>query len=434
MRIATCLFVSACLTAASTMAAQDVSSAIDSRIQAVLPKVIAWRRDIHQHPELSNRELRTSTIVADHLRSLGMDVRTGVAKTGVVGVLRGGKPGRGVALRADMDALPVTEMLDLPFKSVETSTFNGQSVGVMHACGHDAHVAMMMGVAEILSSMKSDLPGTVTFIFQPAEEGPPPGEPGGAVEMVKEGALESPHVDAIFGLHVMPLERGSLWYRAGGMMASSDTVRITVHGKQTHGAVPWGGVDPVVVSAQIINALQTVVSRQVDITAAPAVVTIGRIAGGVRFNIIPDSVLMEGTIRALDPVVQRDIHARVKRTAQLVAESQGATADVEFDIDTAPVVFNDPGLTDEMTPTLRRVAGDKLFTARPRTVAEDFARFQQKVPGLFFYLGVNPPGVDPSKVAENHSPYFFVDEGALPVGMRALATLAADYLRAHAGH
>jgi amidohydrolase len=269
----------------------------------------------------------------------------------------------------------------------------------------------------------------VKFIFQPAEEGPPPGETGGAAEMVNEGALENPKVDAIFGLHVLPLENGSLWYRSGGLMASSDTVRITVRGKQTHGAMPWGGIDPITVSAQIITALQTIVSRQVDITNAPAVVTIGRINGGVRFNIIPDSVMMEGTIRALDPEMQRDLHARVKRTAELVAASAGATADVSFEIDTAPVVINDPALTDQSAPILARVAGRKLYTAKPRTIAEDFARFQQKVPGMFFYLGVNKPNVDPSTAAENHSPLFFVDETALPVGVRALSYLAVDYLR-----
>lgn len=408
--------------------AQDLAADLDTRIRAVMPKVIAWRRDIHEHPELSNREVRTSALIAAHLRSLGLEVQTGVAKTGVVGVLRGGRPGKVVALRADMDALPVTEATDLPFKSVAKSTYDGQAVGVMHACGHDAHVAMMMGVAEVLAGVKARIPGTVKFIFQPAEEGPPPGETGGAAEMVKEGALENPHVDAIFGLHVMPLEQGSLWFRAGGMMASSDTVHITVRGKQTHGAVPWGGIDPVVVSAQIISSLQTIVSRQMDLTTAPAVITIGRVNGGVRFNIIPDSVQMDGTIRALDPVMQRDLRDRVKRTAEMVAASAGASADVTFDIDTAPMVLNDATLTQAMAPTLRRVSDGRVFEARPRTVAEDFSRFQQKVPGLFFYLGVNKEGVDPATVAENHSPLFYVDEAALPVGVRAMANLAVDYL------
>lgn len=410
-----------------TLEAQDLGREIDTRVSAVMPRVISWRRDIHQHPELSNRETRTTKVVADHLRALGLEVKTNVAKTGVVGVLRGGRPGRVVALRADMDGLPVTEMVDLPFKSVAKSTYNGQDVGVMHACGHDAHVAMLMGVAEILTGLKAQLPGTVKFIFQPAEEGAPPGETGGAGDMIAEGVLENPVVNAIFGLHVMPLEQGSLWYRAGGLMASSDTLKITVHGRQTHGAVPWGGVDPIVVSAQIVTGLQTIVSRQADVTNAPAVVTIGRINGGIRFNIIPDTVVLEGTIRTLDSAMQKDIHARIKRTAELIAQSAGATATVQIDIGN-PVTFNDPALTEQMAPTLRRVAGDLVFTARPRTVAEDFSKFQQKVPGLFFYLGVNKKGVDLATVAENHSPYFFVDEGALPTGVRALAHLAVDYL------
>ena len=415
------------LPAAST-SVQTLSAAIADRIATVMPKVIAWRRDIHQYPELSNREVRTAGLVAAHLKQLGLDVRTGVAKTGVVGILRGARPGKTVALRADMDALPVTEQGDLPFKSTVRSTYDGQEVGVMHACGHDAHVAMLMGVAEVLAGVRGQLAGTVKFIFQPAEEGPPPGETGGAAVMVADGALDNPPVDAIFGLHVMPLENGTLWTRGGGLMASSDTVRITVRGRQTHGAAPWNGVDPIVVSAQIITALQTIVSRQIDLTAAPAVVTIGRIHGGVRFNIIPETVVLEGTIRALDQAVQRDLHARVKRTAESIAESAGASAEVTFEIDTAPIVYNDPGLTTRMLQTLRRVSDQRLFEARPRTLAEDFSRFQQKIPGMFFYLGVNRPGADPATVAPNHSPLFHVDEGALPVGVRAMAELAVDFL------
>ena len=283
-----------------------------------MPKVIAWRRDIHQHPELSNREDPHGRGRRGASQALGLEVQTGVARTGVVGVLKGGRPGRVVALRADMDALPVTEQSDLPFKSTARSTYNGQDVGVMHACGHDAHVAMLMGVAEVLAGVRAQLPGTVKFIFQPAEEGPPPGETGGAAEMVAQGVLDNPKVDAIFGLHVMPLEHGTLWTRSGGLMASSDTVNITVRGKQTHGAAPWDGVDPIVVSAQIVTALQTIVSRQVDLTAAPAVVTIGRINGGVRFNIIPDHVVLEGTIRALDEPSSA-ICTRLKRTAESIA-------------------------------------------------------------------------------------------------------------------
>jgi amidohydrolase len=419
--------VGALAVAVTTAGAQDLSRETDRRVPAVMAKVIAWRRDIHQHPELSNREVRTAKVVADHLRALGLEVTTGIARTGVVGLLRGGRPGPVVALRADMDALPVTEMVDLPFKSVATSTYDGQAVGVMHACGHDAHVAMLMGAAEILTGLQAQIPGTVKFIFQPAEEGAPPGETGGAGDMIAEGVLDNPTVGAIFGLHVMPAEQGSLWYRAGGLMASSDTLRIVVRGRQTHGAVPWGGVDPIVVGAQIVTGLQTIVSRQTDVTTAPAVVTIGRINGGVRFNIIPDSVVLEGTIRTLDPAMQRDIHMRVRRTAERIAESAGATADVEIQINN-PVTYNDPTLTERMAPTLRRVAGDRVFTARPRTIAEDFSKFQEKVPGLFFYLGINRKDADPATVAENHSPYFFVDEGALSTGVRALAHLAIDYL------
>jgi amidohydrolase len=412
------------------VAAQGLGADIDRRVQAVNPKVVQWRRDIHQHPELGNRETRTSALIAAHLKSLGLEVRENVAKTGVVGVLRGGRPGPVVALRADMDALPVTEMVDLPFKSTVKSTYNGQEVGVMHACGHDSHVAMLMGVAEVLTGMKAQLPGTVKFFFQPAEEGPPPGETGGAGDMIAQGVLDNPKVDAIFGLHVMPMETGTAWYREGGVMASSDNLRIVVRGKQTHGAVPWGGVDPIVVSAQIVNGLQTIVARQIDITSAPAIVTIGRINGGIRFNIIPDSVIMEGTIRALDPAMQKDIHARIRRTAEMIAQSAGAVADVRIDIGN-PVTFNDPALTGQMVPTLQRIFGaQQVNVVRPQTVAEDFSKFQQRVPGIFFFLGVTPRGTDPAKVAANHSPYFFVDEAAFPAGMRALANLTVDYMLA----
>ena len=409
--------------------AQGLQAQIDQRVQTVLPKVITWRRDIHQHPELGNRETRTAGVIAAHLKSLGLEVKENVAKTGVVGVLRGGRPGGTVALRADMDALPVTEMVDLPFKSTVKSTYNGQEVGVMHACGHDSHVAMLMGVAEVLAGMKAQIPGTVKFFFQPAEEGPPAGETGGAGDMIAQGVLDNPKVDAVFGLHVMPMETGTAWYRAGGLMASSDNLQIVVRGRQTHGAVPWGGVDPIVVTAQIISGLQTIVARQIDITNAPAIVTIGRINGGIRSNIIPDSVMMEGTIRALDPAMQKDIHARIKRTAEMIAQSAGATADVRIDIGN-PVTFNDAALTDQMLPTLNRVFGtEQVRPVRPQTVAEDFSKFQQKVPGLFFFLGITPKGTDPAKVAANHSPYFFVDEAAFPAGMRAMANLALDYLQ-----
>jgi amidohydrolase len=417
------------LSVGKLVVAQDLRAQIEQRVQAVTPKVVQIRRDIHQHPELGNRETRTAALIAAHLKSLGIEVRENVAKTGVVGVLRGGRPGPVVALRADMDALPVTEMVDVPFRSTVKSTYNGQEVGVMHACGHDSHVAMLMGVAEVLAGLKAQLPGTVKFIFQPAEEGPPPGETGGAGDMIAEGVLDNPKVDAVFGLHVMPMEVGTAWYRPGGIMASSDNLFITVRGKQTHGAVPWGGVDPIAVTAQIVTGLQTIVSRQIDITNAPAIVTIGRINGGIRFNIIPDSVMLEGTIRALDPAMQKDIHARIKRTAELIAQSAGATADVRIQTQ-YPVTVNDPPLTEQMLPTLQRVFGaQQVGVVRPQTVAEDFSKYQQRVPGLFFFLGITPKGSDPAKVAANHSPYFFVDEAAFPFGMRAMANLTVDYMQ-----
>jgi amidohydrolase len=414
--------------AAAQRSSGPLDAEIDRRIQEVMPQVVAWRRDVHQHPELGNREFRTSKLVAEHLRKLGIEVETEVAHTGVVGVLKGGKPGPVVALRADMDALPVTEQVDLPFASKERATYNGQEVGVMHACGHDNHVAILMGVAEVLAGMREELPGTVKFVFQPAEEGPPPGEEGGARLMVEEGVLRAPAPEAIFGLHVWPSPVGTLSYRAGGTMASADNVKIVVHGKQTHGAVPWGGVDPIVTSAQIINALQTIASRQVDVTAAPSIVTIGTIDGGIRHNIIPDSVVMTGTIRALDPEMRKDIHQRVRRTAEAIAQSAGARAVVTIE-EGAPVTYNDPALTERMSATLRRVAGaDRVSIVPPITGAEDFAYFQQEIPGMYFFLGIVPKGQDPATAPRNHSPHFFADEGALPVGVRAMAQLAVDYL------
>ena len=405
-----------------------LDSQIDARVPQVMSKVVAWRRDIHAHPELSNRETRTADLVAQHLRSLGLEVRTGVAHTGVVGVLRGGRPGPVVALRADMDALPVTEAVDVPFASKVRATYNGQDVGVMHACGHDSHVAMLMGVAEVLAGMRGEIPGTVKFIFQPAEEGAPAGERGGAELMIEEGALDDPKPSAIFGLHVFPYPTGEIRYRPGGAMASADAFRIVVHGRQTHGALPWAGIDPIVIASQIIMGLQTITSRQIDVTAAPSIVTVGAINGGVRYNIIPDSVVMIGTIRTFDTAVRNDIHQRVRRTAESIAQSAGATAEVVIDTTTA-VTYNDPALTERILPTLREVAGAGHVTLGPPiTAAEDFSRYQQRIPGVFFFLGITPPGTDPSKAAPNHSPRFFVDEAAFPVGVRALAHLAVDYL------
>ena len=402
---------------------------IDRRAAQVERKVVAWRRDLHQHPELSNREVRTGKLVAEHLRRLGLEVRTGVAHTGVVGLLRGGKPGPVVALRADMDALPVAEEVNLPFASKVRTTYNGREVGVMHACGHDTHVAMLMGVAEVLSGIRQALPGSVKFIFQPAEEGSPAGEEGGAELMIRQGVLENPKPDAIFGLHVFPFPTGRIAYRPEGIMASSDNLRIVVRGRQTHGALPWEGVDPIVVASQVILGLQTITSRQTEVTAAPAVVTIGSLHGGVRNNIIPDSVEMLGTIRAFDPAMQKDIHERIRRTAEMIARSAGATAEVRIDMGN-PVTYNDPALTARMSSTLKRVVGDSAVSiGPPTTTAEDFSRYQQRIPGFFFFLGVAPKGTNPKEAAPNHSPRFFADESALPVGVRSLAHLAVDYLR-----
>lgn len=407
----------------------DLQQEIDQRTEKIIGKVVAWRRDLHEHPELSNREFRTSKLVAEHLSSLGIEVRTGVAHTGVVGVLRGGKPGPVVALRADMDALPVAEEVNLPFASKVRTQYNGQEVGVMHACGHDNHVSILMGVAEVLAGMKEKIPGTVKFIFQPAEEGSPQGEEGGAGLMIKEGTLENPKVDAIFGLHVFPFPVGRVVYRPGAIMASSDTFRIVVHGRQTHGALPWLGVDPIVVASQIVLGLQTITSRQIDLTAAPAVITVGRLQGGVRFNIVPDSALLEGSIRAFDPKMQDEIHRRIHRTAEMIAQSAGASAEVTIDRGN-PVTYNDPALTERMSATLKRVAGtDAVSVGPPTTTSEDFSLFEQKVPGFFFFLGVTPKDADPANVASNHSPRFFADEAALPTGVRLLANLAVDYLQ-----
>jgi amidohydrolase len=414
---------------ARAQAANPLDAEIDRRAQQVEAKVVAWRRDIHEHPELSNREFRTGKIVADYLTSLGLDVRRDVAHTGVVAVLKGGRPGPVVALRADMDALPVGEEVDLPFKSTVRSTYNGQDVGVMHACGHDSHTAMLMGVATVLAGMRDRIPGTVKFIFQPAEEGLLPGEDGGAPMMIREGVLENPHVDAIFGMHVFPFHTGEIEYRPAGIMAGSDHFFITVNGRQTHGAQPWGGVDPIVISSQIIMGLQTITSRQVNLTTSPAVITVGRITGGVRYNIIPDSVVMEGTTRTFDPAMQKDIQTRIKRTAESIAQSAGATATVTFMANGNPVTYNDPALTARMAPTLARVAGPQnLRVAIPTTTAEDFASYQEKVPGMFFFLGITPKDSNTATAAKNHSPRFFVDESAFPLGVRAMAHLAVDYL------
>ena len=423
-----CLILAAGSMPALPLRAQSLASEIDRRVAAVLPQVVAWRRDIHQHPELGFRETRTAALVAAELTRLGLEVRTGVGRTGVVGVLRGARPGPVVALRADMDALPVTEQVDLPFKSTARTEFNGQEVGVMHACGHDLHVAMLLGVANVLAGLRDRLVGTVVFLFQPNEEGMP-GERQGADLMIADGALSNPAPQAIFGLHVRPDKVGTILYRAGGALAASDVLHIVVKGRQTHGALPWGGVDPIVLASQIVLGLQTIASRQIDVTRAPAIVTVGMIQGGNRYNIIPDSVVLLGTVRTFDEGMRADIKDRIRRTAEDIALSGGGTAAVDFGASGLPVTFNDPALTERMLPTLRRVAGPgNLQEAVPWTPAEDFSLYLQKIPGLFVFLGVTPADRDPASAPRNHSPLFYADEGALPVGMRAMANLAVDYL------
>lgn len=428
-RYATALVCLLILCAPAGSHADAGRDAIADGAKAVEAKVIEWRRDIHQHPELGNRETRTAALVAEHLRGLGYAVETGVAHTGVVGVLEGGKPGPVVALRADMDALPVEEMVDLPFASKATGEFNGQQVPVMHACGHDNHVAILMGAAEVLAGLRNDLPGTVKLIFQPAEEGPPKGEEGGAKLMVAQGVLEDPRPEAIFGLHVGPLPTGTLNFRPRGAMAAADGLEIVVEGTQTHGSAPWMGVDPVTVAAQIIAALQTIPSRQLDVTNAPAVVSIGSIHGGIRGNIIPGRVEMVGTIRTFDRDMRDDFHRRIERTATSIAEAAGAKATVTIEA-YAPVTYNQPELTAKMLPTLGWAAGDpaKVIEVPPITGAEDFAFYQEEIPGFYFFLGVNKEGVGAYQAAPNHSPLFFANEDALIVGVRAMAGLAWDYL------
>lgn len=392
-------------------------------------RVVAWRRDIHRHPELSNREARTAALVAEHLRGLGLEVTTGIAHTGVVGVLRGGKAGPVVALRADMDALPVEERTGLPYASTVRDVYNGQEVGVMHACGHDTHVAILMGAAQVLAGMRDELPGTVKFIFQPAEEGAPKGEEGGAELMIREGVLDDPKVDAIFGLHISQGDAvGEASYRPRGAMASAQSFEIRVRGRQTHGAQPWAGVDPVVVGAHIVTALQTIVSRQIELTRAPAVVTVGTFQAGVRSNIIPDEAILTGTIRTFEADMRAAIQERIRRTATAVAESMGASAEVEIDPG-VPVTYNHVELTEAMLPTLQAVYGaGNVRLGDPVTGAEDFSFFQERVPGLFFFIGGRPADVPAERAIPNHSPLFYVDEGALVPGVEVMARLAFDYL------
>ncbi|MFD2756119.1 amidohydrolase [Comamonas terrae] len=422
--------------ATSSPQAQALHAQIDERAKAIEQKLIAWRRDIHQHPELGNLETRTAALVADHLRKLGMEVKTGVAVTGVVGLLKGGKSGPVVALRADMDALPVKEQVDLPFASKAKGMYLGKEVDVMHACGHDTHTAMLMATAEVLAGMKDQLPGSVKFIFQPAEESPANFEPDGekiwgARQMVKEGVMANPKVDAVFGLHVSSsYPAGWIAWRPGPAMSSADQFWIDVTGKQTHGARPWSGIDPIVASAQIITGIQSIISRQSNIALEPAVVTVGAINGGNRMNIIPDKVSMIGTIRTYDEGMKKDIHKRLATTAEHIAESSGAKARVKV-VELYNAVVNPPDLVAKMGPTLERVAGPGNFGVQPKSSAsEDFSFYQQEAPGMFFYLGVTPKDKDPNTAPNNHSPLFYADESALIYGVRALSNMAVDYMLA----
>jgi amidohydrolase len=427
-RVVVALLVVFCLF--NSAFAVDMSAEINAATAKILPQVIEWRRYLHQHPELSNREVNTAKLVAEQLRKLGIEVRTGIAKTGVVGVLKGGQPGPVVGLRADMDGLPVTERGDLPFKSVVTSEYNGQTVGVMHACGHDSHVAMLLGTATVLAGMKDKIKGTVVFIFQPAEEGPPAGEEGGAPLMMKEGAMDNPKIDAIFGIHIIAqTEIGKIAYKSGAEMASSDWFQIKIKGKQSHGAYPWLGIDPIAVASQIYTGLQMIVARQSELPKAPVIITVGKINGGVRENIIPEELTMAGTIRTLDSDMQKDVHERIRRTATKIAESMGATAEVTIDTK-APVTYNDPALVKKMLPSLQKSAGaDNVQETTWVTGAEDFAFYGAKAPAFFFFVGGMPKGKDPKTTAAHHTPDFYIDDSRLDVGIKAFCNIVFDFTK-----
>ena len=419
------------LSGVSAMAqmSSKLQAKIEQQAKEMEAKVIEWRRHFHQYPELSNREVKTAALVADHLKKLGIEVQTGVAKTGVIGLLKSGKPGPVIALRADMDALPVTERNSLPFASKERAVFNDQETGVMHACGHDSHVAILMAVAEILSKNKADLKGTVKFIFQPAEEGPPVGEEGGAGLMVREGALENPKVDVIFGMHIQSISPlGRITYRPAGMMAASDWFTIKVKGKQSHGAAPWMGIDPIAISAQIINGLQTIVSRQTELTKEAAVISVGRINAGIRENIIPEEAIMAGTIRTLDKEMRTKIHEKLKLTATKIAESGGATAEISIENKT-PITYNDPALTEKVIASLEKAAGkENVVRIDAVTGSEDFAFFQEKVPGFFFFVGAMTADQDPKTVPAHHTPDFMIDERGMLTGLKAMLNITLDYM------
>lgn len=412
----------------SAQASTDLKPQTESAIQSIQPQMLQWRRHFHQYPELSNREVNTAKKVAEHLKSLGLEVQTGIAHHGVLGVLKGTKPGPTVALRADMDALPVTEQVDLPFASKVRSTFNGQEVGVMHACGHDAHTAMLMATASVLTQLKSQLAGTILFVFQPAEEGPPAGEEGGAKLMLKEGIFAKYKPDAIFGLHVWPGPAGQLQVKSEGIMAAADSFNITVKGKQVHGSSPWRGVDPIAVTGQLITALHQIPARQLDVTQAPAVLSVGQVHGGVRWNIIPDEVKLEGTVRTFDPQMREQLLEKMQHTSEHIAAASGATAQFHHH-GFAAVTWNDATLTEWAMPTLQWAAGKAgVAPIKPITASEDFSFFQQEVPGVFFFLGIAPDNTPVDQTAPNHSPYFQVNEKALENGVRALTGLALDYL------
>lgn len=432
--VAVMLFVSGAAAGQGTADTAAREAEVRKRAAAVEEKLIAWRRDIHQHPELADQEHRTAKLVAEHLRGLGLEVRTGVARTGVVGMLQGGKPGRIVALRADMDALPVQEPEGLPFASKETGQYQGKTVPVMHACGHDAHTAMLMATAEVLAGLKDDLPGAVMFIFQPAEEGPSlfspsSGKSWGAKLMLEEGVFEKTKPDAIFALHVMPGPSGEISYRSGPTAASSDIPEITVTGKQGHGGMPWSTVDPIATSALVITGLQTVVSRKADLTQSPLVVTIGSINGGTGPNIVPETVQMTGTIRSYDEAVRKQAHHDIRLAAEKIAESAGAKAKVSI-TKMYDTTINDATLTAQMAPVLKRAADGRVAEAPLVGASEDFSFFAQEVPGLYVFLGVTPRDQDPADAAPNHNPRFFVDESALVVGVRAMSSLAVNFLNA----
>ena len=408
--------------------ATDMSREIDAATARILPKVVEWRRHLHQYPELGNRETKTAKYIEDHLRKLGIEVRAGVAKTGVVGILKGAQPGPVIGLRADMDGLPVTERNSLPFASKETADYNGQKVGVMHACGHDTHVAMLMGTAEVLAGMKDKIKGTVVFIFQPAEEGPPAGEEGGAPLMVKEGVMDNPKIDAVFGIHInSQTDAGTIEYKSGAVMAASDWFQIRVKGRQTHGAYPWLGTDPIAVASQIYIGLQMIVSRQSELTKAPVVITVGKINAGIRENIIPEELTMAGTIRTLDSAMQKDVHQKIRTTATKIAESMGATVEVTIDTKTL-VTYNTPSLVEKMLPSLQKAAGkDNVQLTEWVTGAEDFSYFGEKAPAFYFTVGGMRKGQDPKTAPAHHTPDFMLDDSRLDVGIKAFANIVFDF-------